>query len=212
MDAGVHFEEVEVSCIVHEELHRPSVLVLNGFGQFDGGFSHPFAEVVIEKGRGRFFEKFLVAALNRAVAFADVNNFAALVPEDLEFDVMRFFDIFLKIDIRVSEGFFCLHPCGEKTFHEADVVVGGSHSFAPATRDGLNHYWVADLFSGFDGFLLRSNWAIASWGMGTPALRAFSRASDLSPIRRIDSGEGPMKRILQDWQTSAKWAFSDRNP
>lgn len=52
LDAGVHFEEVEVACIVHEELHRPSVLVMNGFGQFDGGFSHPFAEVVIEKGEG----------------------------------------------------------------------------------------------------------------------------------------------------------------
>ena len=166
LDAGVHFEEVVVACIIHEELHRACVLVLNGFGQFDGGFSHPFAEVVIEKGGGRFFEKFLVAALNRAVAFANVNNFAALVPEDLEFDVMRFFDIFFEIDIRISEGFFRLHPCGEKTFHEADVVVGGSHSFAPATRDGLNHYWVADLFSGFDGFLLRGNWAIASWGNG----------------------------------------------
>lgn len=107
-----------------------------------------------------------MSALNGTVAFSDVNNFATLVSEDLEFDVMRFFDIFLKIDIGVSEGFFRFHPCSEKTFHEADVVVGGSHSFAPATRDGLNHYWVADLFSGFDGFLLRSNWAIASWGNG----------------------------------------------
>jgi hypothetical protein len=129
LDAGVHFEEVEVARIVHEKLHRAGVLVVHGLGQFDGGFAHPLAEIVVEEGGGRFFEQLLVAALNRAVALSDMNDFAPLVPEDLEFDVMRLLDILLQIDIGVAEGFFRFHPCGQKTFDEADVVMGGSHSF-----------------------------------------------------------------------------------
>ena len=48
--------------------------------------------------------------------------------------------------------------------------------------------------------------------MGTPALRAASRAAFLSPIVRMAAGGGPMNRMLQDAQTSAKCAFSARKP
>jgi hypothetical protein len=47
---------------------------------------------------------------------------------------------------------------------------------------------------------------------GTPALRAVSRATALSPMARIEAGFGPMNLILQLSHTSAKWAFSARNP
>jgi len=166
LDAGIHFEKVKVAGIIDEELHRTGVFVLNGLGKFDGGFPHPFTEIAIEEGGGGFFEKFLVAALDRAVAFADVDNFSALIAEDLEFDVVRFFNIFFKIDVGISEGFFCFHACGEEAFDEADVIVSGSHSFAPSAGDRLNHYGIADLFCGFDRFLLGSYWAIASRGDG----------------------------------------------
>ncbi len=166
LDAGIHFEKVKVTGIINEELHRTGVFVLNGFGQFDGGFPHAFAEIAIEKGGGRFFEKFLVAALDRAVAFADMDNFTALIAEDLEFDVVGFLNIFFQIDVGISEGFFCFHACGEEAFDEADVIVSGSHSFASAPRDGFDHDGIADLLCGFDRFLLGSYRAIASWGDG----------------------------------------------
>jgi hypothetical protein len=94
LDAGIHFEKVKMTGIIDKKLHRTGVFVLNGFGQFDGGFPHAFTEITIEKGGGGFFQKFLVAALDRAVAFADMDNFTALIAEDLEFDVVGFFDIF----------------------------------------------------------------------------------------------------------------------
>ena len=46
----------------------------------------------------------------------------------------------------------------------------------------------------------------------TPAFFMVLRATALSPILRIASGDGPMKVMLHDWQISTKWAFSDRNP
>jgi hypothetical protein len=48
--------------------------------------------------------------------------------------------------------------------------------------------------------------------IGTPAAIMVRRASALSPIFRIISELGPMKRILQVSQISAKCAFSDRKP
>ena len=38
------------------------------------------------------------------------------------------------------------------------------------------------------------------------------RASDLSPMRRIISASGPMNVNPHEAQTSAKCAFSERNP
>ncbi len=47
---------------------------------------------------------------------------------------------------------------------------------------------------------------------GSPAARMVRRATALSPIWRIISGVGPMNTNPHDAHTSAKCAFSDRNP
>ncbi|EWS62383.1 hypothetical protein Y695_04389 [Hydrogenophaga sp. T4] len=47
---------------------------------------------------------------------------------------------------------------------------------------------------------------------GTPARIMACLADTLSPIRRIDSGDGPMKVNPLCSTRSAKSAFSDRNP
>ena len=47
---------------------------------------------------------------------------------------------------------------------------------------------------------------------GTPAAATVFRAIALSPIARIISELGPMNRMWHDSHTSAKCAFSERNP
>ena len=47
---------------------------------------------------------------------------------------------------------------------------------------------------------------------GRPASRAAARAETLLPISRSISGRGPMKRMPHFSLTSAKPAFSLRNP
>ena len=47
---------------------------------------------------------------------------------------------------------------------------------------------------------------------GTPALTAKAFAAALSPQRLMTEAGGPMKVMLQSLQTSAKCAFSARNP
>ena len=64
----------------------------------------------------------------------------------------------------------------------------------------------------------RAAWLASSSGSwlpgstGTPAALAVCRALALSPIRRMTSGRGPIQPILHSSSTSAKWAFSARNP
>ena len=94
LDAGIHFEAVVVASVIDKKLHGAGVFVVNGFGKFDGGLAHSFTQLVIEKGGGGFFKEFLVAPLDRTVAFADVNNFSTFIAQDLEFDMVRFFDEF----------------------------------------------------------------------------------------------------------------------
>ena len=54
-------------------------------------------------GRGRFLEHLLVAALQRAVALAQVDRVALAVAEHLEFDVARVAEVLLEIDGVVAE-------------------------------------------------------------------------------------------------------------
>ena len=48
--------------------------------------------------------------------------------------------------------------------------------------------------------------------IGTPAFFIARRARALSPISRMTLGSGPMNRMWQASQTSARYALSERKP
>ena len=64
----------------------------------DGG-----AGGIVDDGRGRFFEHFLVATLQRAVALAEVDHIAMAIGDDLNLDVPGLLEIFLHVDGIVAE-------------------------------------------------------------------------------------------------------------
>ena len=64
LQAGVHFQEIEVLVFAHHELDRAGTLVLHGLGQGHGLLAHGFAGGVRDEGRRRFFDHFLMAALD----------------------------------------------------------------------------------------------------------------------------------------------------
>ena len=53
---------------------------------------------------GAFFEQLLVAALDRALALAEVDDVAVVIAEDLELDVARVLDVLLDVDVADAEG------------------------------------------------------------------------------------------------------------
>ena len=61
----------------------------------------------------RLFPDLLVAALQGAVAFAEMHGAALAVAQDLDFDVARLLEILLDIDVAIAEGGLGLRsvPC-----------------------------------------------------------------------------------------------------
>ena len=57
----------------------------------------------VQRGRGAFLPDFLMAALQRAVALAEMDGVALAVAEHLDFDVARLLQVFFEIDRIVAE-------------------------------------------------------------------------------------------------------------
>ncbi len=64
LDPSVHLHEEEVVVFVEQKLHGPNIPVLHGFDGFNGDATDLPSKFFVDGGRGCFFEKFLMPALN----------------------------------------------------------------------------------------------------------------------------------------------------
>src|SRR5687768_4719564 len=98
---GLHV--IEPAFTVEKELERTGVRVLNGLRGVDDQTAHLPADLLAQDGRRRFLEQLLVPSLNRAFPFAEVDEVAVMVADDLELDVPRVVEILLDVDLAVAE-------------------------------------------------------------------------------------------------------------
>ena len=111
LDAGVHLDEVELAVLV-EELDRAGADIaelLHGLGD---DAADALAHLGVERRGGAFLPDLLVAALQRAVALAEMHGVALAVAEHLDLDVARLLEILLEIDRVVAERGLGLGPGG----------------------------------------------------------------------------------------------------
>ena len=87
LQAGIHFQKVEVLVLAHHKLNRACALVLNGFGQGNCLRTHRLTGGLGNKRRRRLLDHLLVAALNRTFPLVQVHDIAMGVTEDLNLDV-----------------------------------------------------------------------------------------------------------------------------
>ena len=107
----VHLQEVERPVLADDELDRPGGLVLDRAGELHRLLAHRLARRFVDERRGRLFDDFLVATLDRAFALAQIDEVAVRVAEHLDLDVARLLDELLDEDAIVAEG--VLRPrCG----------------------------------------------------------------------------------------------------
>ncbi len=72
LDALVNFEEVIIAIIIYNELDGAGIGVTCDFGNPDSGLADlvaQFTKFIFEQRRRRFFNQFLIATLNGAIAF-----------------------------------------------------------------------------------------------------------------------------------------------
>jgi hypothetical protein len=99
LHARVHFHEVEVALLVHQELEGTRVGVLHGAGGIDDETAHLAANLFRNSDRGRFLEQLLVSALDRAFALAQMHDVAVMIAENLELDMPRRLEILLDVNV-----------------------------------------------------------------------------------------------------------------
>ena len=141
---------------------RARVFVFDRVGQLDRGAAHRLAHGGRDEGRGRFLQQLLVAALDGAVALADMDDLSVLVGQDLELDVVRILDQLFEIKRAIVKGFFRLHVRGVEALDEADVVMRLPHAASAAARDRLDHDRITDLLGDLQRLLVAFDDAVAA--------------------------------------------------
>ena len=130
---------------VDDELDGAGGRVVDGPRQGDGLFAHRPASRFIEERRRRFFDDFLMPALERAFALAEVDHVAVLVAEDLNLDVPRMFDEFFEEHAFVAEAGAGFVRGPLEAVAAFVVVAGDPHALAAAAGAGLEHHGIADV-------------------------------------------------------------------
>ena len=178
LQAGVHLQEEELACAgIDDELDGPGVVVGDVAGEGHGCFVQAITDGLGQVRCRRLFQQFLVAALRRAIARAEVNDVAMLIADHLHLDMTRTFDVPLDDDPIITERALCLGAC--RCQRSIELVRGAHDADALATAPSrrLHQHREADLSGG--------SAQVAAGGagiVGTPATSAIDLASTLAPI------------------------------
>ena len=154
LDARVDLDEVEVAVAREQELDRAGVVVVGGARDLHGRVADLLAQVGGDRGRGRFLDQLLVAALDRAVALAQVQHLAVLVGQDLHLDVARVLDERLQVHGAVAERGLRLALRGVIAGDQAGLVARDAHAATAAAGGRLDHDRIADRLRDHDGLAL----------------------------------------------------------
>jgi hypothetical protein len=155
LEASVHLEEVEGARLVDDELDRAGADVADRFGGRDGGAAHAGAERGIDRRGRRLLDDLLVAALDRALALAQVDHVAVGVAEDLDLDVTGRVEVPLDQQRAVAEGALGLAARGRERLGEGRLVANDAHALAATASRRLDQDRETDLARGVDAFLER---------------------------------------------------------
>ncbi|GDY65416.1 hypothetical protein SAV14893_048090 [Streptomyces avermitilis] len=147
LKAGVHLHEVVRGGVPagDDELDGARALVAAGAGRLDRRLAHRGAGRLVEEHAGRLLDDLLVAALERALALAQVHHVAVAVRQDLDLDVPGAVHPTLHEERVVAEGGAGLAAGGGDLVGEQPLVAHQPHALAAAARAGLQEYGHADL-------------------------------------------------------------------
>ncbi|MOA08398.1 hypothetical protein D3C78_1281590 [compost metagenome] len=90
LQSGVHLQEIELPARIQQKLHGARADVVHRAPGLERHFAHGLAQLSGHHRAGRFLDDFLMPALHRAIAFAEVNQVAMPVTEQLDLDVTGF--------------------------------------------------------------------------------------------------------------------------
>src|SRR5438128_4424773 len=103
LKSGILLHETKPTVGVDQELEATGVRVLHGLCGVDHDAAHLAPHLVAESRRRRLLNQLLMPALNRALAFAQMDNCTVMVAENLELHMAWRLDVFLDVDVGDAE-------------------------------------------------------------------------------------------------------------
>lgn len=103
LESCVHFKEIEILVLVHEELNGTSGSVTTGGSQLNCLFTHLVSSCLVHNWAWSLFNNFLVSSLDWAFSLWQVNIVVMFITQDLEFNVSWFFDVLFNEDSSISK-------------------------------------------------------------------------------------------------------------
>ena len=156
LHARVHLQE-EVLPVLEQALDRAGADVVDGARRVDADLADRLAHRLVD-GRGRrLLDQLLVAALDRAVALAEVDDVAVAVGEDLDLDVARVGQVALEVDGAVGEELLALARGALEGVLELVLGQRDAEALAAAAAGRLDGDRVADLVLGDTAARLRAS-------------------------------------------------------
>ena len=180
LDTRVALDEIVLAGVRrHQELDGAGVEVVRRLHQLDGIGENPLPKRVVEAGRRRRLDDFLIAQLNRAVALVQVQDVALAVGQDLHLDVAWTLDQFLYEQGTIAEGARGLTAAAFERLGHGLRVPDLAHAPATTTARGLEHDGVAQLLRGGCSAISRFQSFAATGHDGNPERRRQRAGADL---------------------------------
>ncbi len=144
LETRVGLEEVERAVVgarrrVDQELEGAEAPVAHLFRQTERRRDHPLAERRTEARARRDLDELLVAALQRALAFAERDDGATAVADDLHLDVPRARQVALDVEVARAERARGLGAAARVGLGEGRGIADDPHAATAAARDRLQH-------------------------------------------------------------------------
>jgi hypothetical protein len=159
LDARVHFDEAPFLPVhVVKELDRPGVIVPNVATHADCRLTQSLANFVVHPNGRRDLDHFLVPALDRAIAFVQVQHLAVLITENLNLEVFGPWNVFFQEDRGVAECTPGLTARFIQQMRKLRSFIDHAHAPTPATECRFDDQRETDLVrhaQSFGAFLYR---------------------------------------------------------
>eukprot|EP00760_Papus_ankaliazontas_P031590 PhM_4_TR5351/c0_g1_i1/m.88449 len=150
LETRVHLEEVEVVVAIDHHLHGTGSDVVHSAGHAGGLLTHLLAQLGRDESAGRLFDDLLVAALNGALTFGEVEDISAAVSGNLDLNVAGLVHKLLDEHAVVTERGDGLLLAQLQVLDGFSVVVGEAHTLAATTRRCLDHDGIANFIADLD--------------------------------------------------------------
>jgi len=145
LQAGVHFQEIEIAILIDDEFHRPGRAIFHLLGQRDRLFAHRLAGCLIQERGWGFFDHLLMASLDGTFPLPQIQAGALSIGQNLNFDMAGFFNEFFNEDTVVAKAAAPFIHGRYQTLPGLFIIMGDAHALAAAAGRGLQHHRIADV-------------------------------------------------------------------